>query len=127
MSINQSDFALQFVVFPRARRRDCLAIVVLLIAEPWCRAEVDAPKGALAKWHCGAASLRTRSVPTSAAPQSCVARPSSANDVGILTMTLSVIANSRLRTHLPTIHFVDALEYQKTYCPSEGYKVRLLK
>ncbi len=37
-----------------------------------------------------------------------------AKDVGILAMTLSVIANSRLRTVLPTIHFVDALEYQKT-------------
>ncbi len=47
-------------------------------------------------------------------PTKCEARPTSAKDVGILAMTLSVIANSRLRTVLPTIHFVDALEYQKT-------------
>ncbi len=50
-----------------------------------------------------------------------------AKDVGILTMTLSVIVNSRLRTNLLTSPHVDALERQKTYCPSKGYKVRPLK
>ena len=43
------------------------------------------------------------------------------------TMTHSVIVNIGISTLVPTIPFVDALEYQKTYCPSKGYKVRRSK
>ena len=110
-----------FVRSHRARPND--SVLSQFCREPYkVRAEADAPWGALA-----AKPLRTRSVPASAPPQSSGRALLPAKDVGVATMTLSVIANSRLRTHLPTIHFVDALENQKTYCHSKGYKVRPLK
>ena len=84
-----------FVRSHRARPND--SVLSQFCREPYkVRAEADAPWGALA-----AKPLRTRSVPASASPQSSRRALLPAKEVGVLTMTLSVIANSRLRIDLP--------------------------
>ena len=68
------------------------------------REAVQSAGGGLRALRVGGCTARTRCVQTSASPQSSRRALPPAKDVGILTMTLSVIANSRFRTILPTNH-----------------------
>ena len=69
--------------------------------------------------------LRTRSVPASASPQSRRRALPPAKDVGILTMTPSVIANSRFRTILPTNHPCGCAEVPKNILSFKGLQSTL--
>ena len=103
-----------FVRSHRARPND--SVLSQFCREPYkVRAEADAPWGALA-----AKPLRTRSVPASASPQSRRRALPPAKDVGILTMTPSVIANSRFRTILPTNHPCGCAEVPKNILSLKG-------